>query len=108
MNDDIRHSRRRFLAMLGGGAGGALLLAAIPRRAHAADLPHLTEADPTAKALHYTEDASKASAPHKAGQACADCRFFQGKAGIAYGPCSLYPGKAVNAKGWCAGYAAKT
>lgn len=107
MHDDIRHSRRRFLAALGGGAGGALLLAAMPRRARAADLPHLTEADPTAKALHYTEDASKAPPPHKAGQACADCRFFLGKAGPAYGPCSLYPGKAVNAKGWCAGYAAK-
>lgn len=107
MNDHIRHSRRRFLATLGGGAGGALLFAAMPHCARAADLPHLTVADPTAKALHYTEDASKAPTPHKAEQACADCRFFQGNAGSAYGPCSLYPGKAVNAKGWCAGYAAK-
>lgn len=107
MNDLQRSSRRRFLGLLGGAAGSALLLAALPRRARAADLPHLTESDPTAKALHYTEDASKAPAPHKAGEACNNCKFFQGTAGQAYGPCSLYPGKAVNAKGWCAGYSAK-
>ncbi|MEO7148483.1 MAG: high-potential iron-sulfur protein [Rhodanobacteraceae bacterium] len=104
---DNPHSRRRFLALLGGAAGATALLSAMPRRAGAADLPHLTQADPTAKALHYTENANTAPAPHKAGQACNNCRFFQGNAGQAYGPCSLYPGKAVNAKGWCAGYAAK-
>ncbi|MEO6968299.1 MAG: high-potential iron-sulfur protein [Rhodanobacteraceae bacterium] len=104
---DNQPSRRRFLMRLGGAAGAVAMLAAMPRHARAAELPHLTEADPTAKALHYTENASTASAPHKAGQACADCRFFQGKAGQVYGPCSLYPGKAVNAKGWCAGYAVK-
>ena len=108
MNDTIRQSRRRFLAWLGAAAGGSALLFAAPRRAFAADLPHLTEADATAKALHYTEDAGNAPAPHKPGQACANCKFFQGKAAQAYGPCSLYPGTAVNAKGWCAGYAAKT
>lgn len=105
--DDFVFTRRRFLKYVGGAASGALLVALLPRTARAADLPHLTEADPTAKALHYTEDASKAPAPHKAGQACANCRFFQGSAGQAYGPCSLYPGKAVAAKGWCAGYSAK-
>lgn len=105
--DDIVVTRRRFLGLLGGIAGSALLVGLLPRTARAADLPHLTEADPTAKALHYTEDASKAPAPHKAGQACANCRFFQGSAGQAYGPCSLYPGKSVAAKGWCAGYSAK-
>jgi hypothetical protein len=106
--DDIVASRRRFLGLLGGLAGSALLVGLLPRTARAADLPHLTDADPTAKALHYTEDAGKAPAPHKPGQACANCRFFQGSAGQAYGPCSLYPGKAVAAKGWCAGYSAKT
>lgn len=105
--DDIVVTRRRFLGLLGGIAGSAMLFGLLPRTAHAADLPHLTEADPTAKALHYTEDASKAPAPHKPGQACANCRFFQGSAGQAYGPCSLYPGKSVAAKGWCAGYSAK-
>jgi hypothetical protein len=105
--DDIVTSRRRFLGLLGGIAGSALLLGLLPRTARAADLPHLTDADPTAKSLHNTEDASKAPAPNKPGQACANCRFFQGSAGQAYGPCSLYPGKSVAAKGWCAGYSAK-
>ncbi|HEY3521284.1 MAG TPA: high-potential iron-sulfur protein [Rhodanobacteraceae bacterium] len=107
MKERIQSSRRRFLSLMGGIAGSALLLGTLPRRALAADLPHLTEADPTAKALHYTEDATKAPAPHKAGQECAGCRFFSGTSGQAYGPCSLYPGKSVAAKGWCAGYSAK-
>ena len=107
MKERTESSRRRFLALVGGMAGSALLLGTLPRRARAADLPHLGEADPTAKALHYTEDASKAPAPHKAGQECANCRFFSGQGGQAYGPCQLYPGKAVAAKGWCAGYSAK-
>jgi hypothetical protein len=105
--DDIAVTRRRFLGLLGGIAGSALLVGLLPRTARAADLPHLTEADPTAKALHYTEDATKAPSPHKAGQACANCRFFQGAAGQQYGPCALFPGKAVHSKGWCAGYSAK-
>ncbi|HXS74268.1 MAG TPA: high-potential iron-sulfur protein [Rhodanobacteraceae bacterium] len=105
--NEIVCTRRRFLGLVGGATGGAILVALLPRKVHAADLPHLTEADPTAKALHYTDDASKAPAPHKAGQACANCRFFQGTAGQEYGPCALFPGKAVHAKGWCAGYSAK-
>lgn len=105
--NSISASRRHFLALLGGVAGIAALFGMLPRRVSAADLPHLTDSDSTAKALHYTEDADKAPAPHKAGQACDNCRFYQGKTGAAYGPCSLYPGKAVAAKGWCAGYAAK-
>lgn len=100
-------SRRRFLGLLGGVAGSALLAGLLPRIARAADLPHVTDANPTAKALHYTEDATKAPAPHKAGQACANCKFYSGAAGQAYGPCSLYPGQSVAAKGWCAGYSAK-
>jgi high potential iron-sulfur protein len=107
MKERIQASRRRFLSLLAGIAGSAVLWGALPRRARAADLPHLTEADPTAKALHYTEDATKAPAPHKAGQECANCRFFSGASGQAYGPCALYPGKSVAAKGWCAGYSAK-
>lgn len=107
MKEKTLHSRRRFLALAGAAAGSGALIAMLPRRALAADLPHLTEADAAAKALHYTEDARNAPPPHAAGQACANCNFFQGKAGQAYAPCSLYPGKAVNAKGWCAGYAAK-
>jgi len=98
--------RRHFLSLAGATAGVIAIGSALPRQANADDLPHQTLDDPTAKALNYTEDASKAPAPHVAGQACANCNFFHGAA-TGYGPCDLFPGKAVNAKGWCSGYAKK-
>lgn len=108
MNDSdnsCNKARRKFFVLAGSGIGAAALVGALPRRALADDLPHLTIDDPTAKALNYTEDATKAPAPHQAGQACANCNFFSGSG--AYGPCQLFPGKAVAAKGWCSGYAKK-
>lgn len=99
-------SRRRFFATAGGALGVAVLANALPKIARAADLPHLTTDDPTAKALNYTEDNTKAGPPHQAGQECANCNFYQGAA-TGYGPCQLFPGKAVHSKGWCAGYAKK-
>jgi hypothetical protein len=104
-NNPTNGGRRRFFALASTGIGAAALISALPRDAFADDLPHLTLDDPTAKALNYTEDASKAPAPHQAGQTCANCNFFHGAAG--YGPCDLFPGKSTNAKGWCSGYAKK-
>jgi hypothetical protein len=98
--------RRRFFAAAATGLGGIIVAGALPQLALAADLPHLTLDDPTAKALNYIEDADKAPAPHVAGQNCANCNFYQGAA-TGFGPCQLFVGKAVNAKGWCAGYAKK-
>lgn len=98
--------RRRFFELAGTAVGAAALIGVLPRSARADDLPHLTTDDPTAKALNYTEDATKAPAPHQDGQMCANCNFFQGGTS-AYGPCQLFVGKSVNAKGWCAGYAKK-
>ena len=102
----LDNSRRRFFATAGGAIGVAVLANAIPSITQAADLPHLTTDDPTAKALNYTEDNTNAGAPHQAGQACANCNFYQGAA-TGYGPCQLFVGKAVNSKGWCSGYAKK-
>jgi hypothetical protein len=104
--NEMDASRRRFFAGATGVIGAAVLANVLPRAAFADDLPHLTADDPTAKALNYGEDGSKAPPPHVAGQACGNCNFFQGGT-AAYGPCQLFPGKAVNAKGWCAGYAKK-
>lgn len=99
-------TRRGFLTLVG-TAAPVIWLGSLPRGAHAA-LPHLSVAgNATAAALKYTEDASKAQAPHKAGQDCSNCQHYQGKAGEAFGACALFPGFDVNAKGWCAGYAAK-
>jgi hypothetical protein len=104
-------SRRRFLQLAGAATVVGLAGVISPRRVSADELPHLTEADATAVALGYREDASKVEdakfATHKAGQLCSNCRFFQGTEKTAWAGCQLFPGKAVAAKGWCSGYNAK-
>jgi len=105
-NQAANDSRRRFFATAGGAIGAVVIANALPQIADAADLPHLTLDDPTAKALNYTEDASKAGPPHQAGQDCSNCNFYTGGA-TGYGPCQLFAGKSVAAKGWCSGYAKK-
>ena len=106
-------SRRKFLA-LAGVTSAAVLAGVRPslgRAAEGAAAPHLSESDPTAKALGYTEDASKVDKTKfpafKPGAHCATCNFFQGKATDAYAPCQIFPGKAVAAKGWCASHSPK-
>jgi len=95
-------SRRRFLKVAAGTAAAAAVVGGLPRYARAADLPHVAESDPTAKALDYVEDASKSKNPkHKAGDVCANCQFYTDANAKPYGPCQLFPGKSVNAKGWC-------
>ena len=104
--DSLNRGRRQFFGLAGTALGAALAVEVLPRIARADELPNLSTDDPTAKALNYTEDASKAPAPHQDGQACANCNFFHGGA-TGYGACDLFTGKAVAAKGWCAGYAKK-
>ncbi len=76
-----------------------------------ADAAPVVESDTNAQALGYKTDASKvdrAKYPKfQAGQACANCQFFQGKAGDATAPCTIFAGKLVNAKGWCSAYVKK-
>lgn len=102
---EMDNARRRFFGIAGGAIGAVVLSGPLSRVAHAEDLPHLDPADPTAQALKYTLDATKAPPPHTDGQACANCNFFGG--GTDYAPCQLFPGKSVSAKAWCAGYAKK-
>lgn len=104
-------SRRSFLT----GAvfiTSILTLSAKPRSVEAAgeSLPHLSDTDPMAKALHYTPHAARlnpATTPtYKAGDRCSKCRFFQGKLNESTGfaGCQIYPGHSVSAQGWCASY----
>ena len=64
-----------------------------------------------AKALHYTEDASKAdksAAPnHKPDDKCSNCQLYMGTAGQPFGPCTLFAGKSVAANGWCISHVRK-
>jgi hypothetical protein len=106
-NKQDTESRRRFLKVAAGTTVAAVVMGGLPRFARAADLPALTEADPTAKALGYVEDASKtADAKHKAGANCSNCQFYSGGS-TGRGPCQLFPGKSVNAKGWCVSHMPK-
>ena len=103
MKQVFDESRRQLLKKV---ALGAVLMPIAVRTASAADLPLVSTDDPTAKALKYVEDVSKATAA-KPGSKCANCALYQGTAGSAQGPCLLFPGKAVKATGWCASWAQK-
>jgi hypothetical protein len=113
----LNSGRRGFLSVLGAiGAASALGWRSTPAQAQAAaaggkDLPHLSTDDPTGKALHYTEDASKAdksAAPnHKPDDKCSNCQLYMGTAGQSYGPCTLFAGKSVASNGWCLSHVRK-
>ncbi|HET6433479.1 high-potential iron-sulfur protein [Dyella sp.] len=106
-HEESTESRRRFLKIAAGTAAAAVVVGTLPRLARAADLPHVSESDPTAKALGYVENASETKDPkHKAGDNCANCQFYSGGP-TGFGPCQLFPGKAVSAKGWCVSHAVK-
>ena len=96
-------SRRRFISLV------PLLGAATLARAQSA--PLVDPKDPTAQALGYVADATKADKAkfpkYAAGQNCAGCALYQGKAGAASGPCPLYAGKSVEAKAWCSAWVKK-
>ena len=108
----VLESRRSMLVQLVAlGAASITLTRPDSATAAAAPLVPLTPADPTAKALGYSEDSGKVDAAanpnHKPEQKCANCVQFQGKPGDARGGCNIYPGKSVSAAGWCKVYAKK-
>jgi hypothetical protein len=109
MSHPVSHDRRRFLGRIVAGAAVLPFLTMAP--AQAADLPHLSPDDPTAKALGYTNDASKIDAKtetaFKAGSKCSGCALFTAPASGDWGACGAFAGKAVNKNGWCRAYAAK-
>jgi len=104
MKHVVDKSRRQLLKNVVLGAV-FIPLAGATLKATAADLPLVTGDDPTAKALKYVNDASKASEA-KPGSKCANCSLYQGGS-AAQGGCLLFPGKAVMATGWCATWTAK-
>ena len=106
MKAKFDESRRRLLRKVSLGVLLAPLAAETLSTAWAAELPLVTTDDPTAKALKYTSDASKAT-DAKAGSKCANCTLYQGAAGSAQGGCLLFPGKAVKATGWCSSWTLK-
>lgn len=107
--------RRRLVlgSLAGAGAAALWTVSSTARRSqsHAAAAQRVSPDEALAKALGYTENATKVDKSkfptYMPGQACDTCRFFQGKGGQAYGPCQIFMGKEVNINGWCASYAKK-
>jgi High potential iron-sulfur protein len=107
MKPVINVSRRQLLKKMTLSAALMPVVGLGIRAAFGADVPLLAEADPTAKALKYVDDAGKAMGA-KPGSKCATCALYQGTAGSSEGPCQLFPGKKVRAAGWCMSWTAKT
>jgi len=104
--DTLSNGRRRFIRLAAAGLAAAPFANALmPGTAQAVDT--VTEKDPTAAALGYMIDATKAASRTDKAATCANCSFYSGKAGAADGPCSVFAGRLVSAKGWCSAYARK-
>jgi hypothetical protein len=69
------------------------------------------EKDAQAQSLGYKHDATKVDkvkfARYQAGQACANCAWYQGKPTNAWGGCPIFASKQVAGKGWCSAYVKK-
>ena len=100
------NSRRRFIQLTAIGLATAPFAnALLSTTAKAADL--ISESDPTATAMKYKADATKAAERKDTAALCSNCNFFSGKAGEASGPCALFQGKLTAANGWCSAWAKK-
>jgi hypothetical protein len=107
MNQTTNEARRRLLKNIAIGVALVPIAEAPLGSAFAADAPLVTPDDPTAKAVKYVSDASKAS-DAKPGSKCATCTLYQGATGSSQGGCALFPGKSVKAAGWCTSWTAKS
>jgi len=113
----ISQSRRDAVKLMVGTAvaipvinlmGVGIARAAAPANAVTAD-------DPTAIALKYSEDATKADRAGAARpgmppdqQHCAVCQFMLADQGSGdWKGCTLFPGKLINVNGWCTSWTAK-
>lgn len=84
------------------------------RNAPPQGIPALNEDDEQAKALHYTQDATKASPMgRQSHQFCSNCQLFSGQPGAEWGPCAIFSYRknpktnapfVVSAQGWCQGW----
>jgi hypothetical protein len=104
MNTTTDQHRRNLLKKCLFGLTLIPFIEMVPNLAFGAEAPLVTADDPTAKALKYVDDASKASGA-KPGSHCANCALYQGATNSKQGPCAIFPGKQVKAAGWCASWA---
>ncbi len=99
-------SRRRFIKITAAGLAAAPFAnTLLSGTAQAVDA--VSESDPTAAALGYKIDATKASNRKDPTAVCGNCTLYSGKSDASDGPCSVFGGKLVNAKGWCTAWVKK-
>jgi High potential iron-sulfur protein len=106
MSSQSPFSRRVFLSQVVVGGSAVIAFGAQAQQPAKVD-----EKDPTALALGYVADTTKADAKkftkHAKDQKCSGCQLYSGKATDASGPCSVFPGKHVTAAGWCSAWIKK-
>ena len=101
---DHRCSRRRFLVHVAVAASTAPVLRRLTTQEAQAALTRLPTTNAQAKALNYSEDASKVKhAMYKPGSTCANCQFFTPGTGA----CTIFQGFSVAPAGWCTAWAKK-
>jgi nitrous oxide reductase len=106
-SDPTTEARRQFLKTTIVATAAVMAGVTIREAFGAGDMPHLTDADPTAKAMGYVDDATTSKNKlYKPGSVCANCQLYSG-AESGYGDCQLFPGKLVSARGWCTSYTRK-
>jgi hypothetical protein len=107
-NETPDAQRRRLLKLAALGLVAAPFASSVfSGPAHAADLPMVDEADPTAKALGYHCDGAKNATRTDKAAFCDGCLFYTAQPGGKSGACALFPGKAVCPKGWCTSWQKK-
>jgi hypothetical protein len=104
--DPSQSSRRRFIK-IGTAALASAPFTGVLFSGAAAAAEALSESDPTAAALGYKMDATKATNRKDKTSVCGGCVLYSGKPGAADGPCSVFGGKLVNSKGWCSAWVKK-
>jgi hypothetical protein len=104
---DPSQSRRRYFIKIGTAALAAVPFANVLLSGPAEAAEVLSESDPTATALGYKTDATKAPKRTDKTAMCGNCNLYSGKPGAADGPCSIFGGKLVSAKGWCTAWVKK-
>jgi hypothetical protein len=102
MNELNNPGRRALLKQAALGLSMAPLALTGSPAALGASPPLITEQDPAAKAVHYVEDASRATGA-QSGADCSNCSIYS-SAGTDRGTCTLFPGKLVKAAGWCSSW----
>jgi hypothetical protein len=102
MSDSSNCSRRAMLLHVAMGLSLMPLALSKSTEAQAAAMPLLSEKDPAAQAVHYVEDASRAT-DAQPGANCSNCSIYSAT-GDTQGGCTLFKDKLVKAAGWCSSW----